>query len=130
MTAVEMAAVALGCAAVATDLYSRTIPNWLTGAGAAAGLVCGGWAAAAGMVVGFVIFAAAHWMGGMGGGDVKLMAAFGALLGPSQVITAAVLAAIAGGLMALVAVVCLKRKVIPYAPAIVCGAWLVLLGRS
>jgi prepilin peptidase CpaA len=67
----------------------------------------------------------------LGGGEVKLMAAFGALLGPTQVVAAAALAAIAGALMALAAMLLRPRRVsIPYAPAIVCGAWLALLGRS
>jgi prepilin peptidase CpaA len=122
-----------------TDLRWGTIPNWLTGAGAAAGLGCGWWSggvhgvasAAAGLVVGFLVFALAHWFGGMGGGDVKLMAAFGALLGPSQIVGAAALAAIVGALMALAALWWMPRRTaIPYAPAIVCGAWLVLWGRS
>jgi prepilin peptidase CpaA len=139
MTPAEIVAVGLGCAAVTTDLRRRTIPNWLTGGGVAAGLVCGWWSggvrgvaiAMAGMVVGFLLFAAAHWLGGMGGGDVKLMAAFGTLLGPSEVVGAAALAAIAGALMALAVMWrSPRRPAIPYAPAIVCGAWLVLWGRS
>ena len=41
MIAVAVAAVALGCAAVIGDLRTRTIPNWLSGGGVAAGLACG-----------------------------------------------------------------------------------------
>jgi Flp pilus assembly protein protease CpaA len=137
MTPATIAAVALGCAAIITDLWRGVIPNWLTGAGAAAGLGCGWWsggahgaaASTAGMVVGFLLFAPAFWLRGMGGGDVKLMAAFGALLGPSETVGAAALAAVAGALLALAAM-WRRRRSIPYAPAIVCGAWLVLLGRG
>jgi len=137
VTAAEIAAVALGCAATATDLRRRTIPNWLTAAGAAAGVICGGaagWrdaaAAVAGMAAGFLIFLVFHWLGGLAGGDVKLMAAFGALLGTRDVLAAAALAAIAGGVLACVAL--LRRPCavsIPYAPAITAGAWLVLWAR-
>ena len=139
MNPAAAAAVAVGCAAVVGDLRSRTIPNWLSATGAAAGVVCGVWSAGAhgllmalaGAAVGFAIFFVWHWMGGLGGGDVKLMAAFGALLGPSEIVIAAVLAAIAGaGLAVAVALWKPKAATIPYAPAIVAGVWLVLLGRS
>jgi prepilin peptidase CpaA len=129
----------LGCAAVASDLRRGTIPNWLTAGGVTAGLACGlasegarglGWAAA-GAVAGFALFFAMHALGGMGGGDVKLMAAFGALLGPSGILMCALLAAVAGGLLAAAsAIVSPGRPSIPYGPAIVLGAWLALLGRS
>jgi prepilin peptidase CpaA len=77
------------------------------------------------------VFLLLHWLGGMGGGDVKLMAGFGALLGPSGTVVAAVLASIAGGLLAAGLLLFQPRRAsIPYAPAIVLGAWLVLLGRS
>ena len=66
----------------------------------AAGILCGAWnggargaaMAVAGAGAGFAVFLLFHLLGGLGGGDVKLMAAFGALLGPSDVLTAAVLA--------------------------------------
>lgn len=139
MSAAELAAVALGCAAVACDLRQGAIPNWLPAGGVAAGLACGLWAggasglgvATAGAGVGFLVFLLLHWMGGLGGGDVKLMAGFGALLGPSGILTAALLAAIVGALLAVALMACRPRRAsIPYAPAIVLGAWLVLLGRS
>jgi prepilin peptidase CpaA len=138
MSPAVVSAVALGCAAVVGDLRARTIPNWLSGGGVAAGLVCGfwtagargGWLAVAGAATGFAAFFVWHWLGGLGGGDVKLMAAFGALLGPSDILTAAVLGAIAGALLALAAALWKPRvAAIPYAPAIVLGVWLVLLGR-
>jgi prepilin peptidase CpaA len=138
MTAAEIAAVALGTAAVVSDLRSGSIPNWLTGTGVAAGVICGGlsagWrgaaAALAGMAAGFAVFLVFHWFGGLAGGDVKLMAAFGALLGTRDVLAAAVLAAVAGGLLACAALLQSPRRVsIPYAPAITTGVWLVLWAR-
>jgi prepilin peptidase CpaA len=138
VTAAEVAAVALGCAAVSTDLRSGVVPNWLTAAGAAAGVVCAGFAsgwrgaaaALAGMAAGFLVFLVFHWLGGLAGGDVKLMAAFGALLGARDVLAAAALAAIAGALLACGALLRRPRPAsIPYAPAITAGAWLVLWAR-
>ena len=41
-------------------------------------------------------------MGGMGAGDVKLCAAIGAWIGPSQLFIALVLTGLVGGAMALV----------------------------
>jgi prepilin peptidase CpaA len=42
-----------------------------------------------------------YWLGGMGMGDVKLCAAIGAWIGPSQLLIALVAMGIAGGVMAL-----------------------------
>jgi prepilin peptidase CpaA len=133
MSAAEMFAVAAGCAALATDLSTRTIPNWLPAGSVAAGLACGLWSggaggmglAAAGAAAGFAVFLLIHWMG------VKLMAGFGALLGPAGILAAAAVAAVAGAVMAVAVVVCRPRQAtIPYAPAIVAGVWVVLMGRS
>ena len=132
-------AIALGCLAAFDDLRRNAVSNWINGVALLAGLlyhaICHGWAgfglAAAGALLGFVVFLIFYCLGAMGGGDVKLMAAFGALLGPSGILLAALLAAPIG---ALIAAVCLAwnrgRRTIPYAPAIVLGAWLALLGRG
>src|ERR1017187_8406646 len=136
MTPAVCIATGLGVAAVVEDLRRRRVPNWLTAAGAAGGLGCAAWSgwhglgiAAAGAVVGFLILLPFHWCGAMGGGDVKLMAAYGALLGPSGILLAAVFTAVFGGLSAAGASLCNRRaRAIPYAPAIVLGAWISLLG--
>lgn len=133
--ALPVAAV-LGLIAAEEDLRRRSVPNWLTAAGAAGGLACSagnGWhglgMAAAGAAAGFLILLPFHWLRAMGGGDVKLLAAFGALLGPSGILLAAVFAAVFGGLAAAGALVWRPgSRAIPYAPAIVLGAWVSLLG--
>jgi prepilin peptidase CpaA len=136
MTAGIAVAAGLGLAAVEEDLRRRQVPNWLTAAGAAGGLVCGAWGgwhglgiAACGALVGFLLLLPFHWCGAMGGGDVKLMAAYGALLGPSGTLLAVLFAAVFGGVSAAGTLLWNPRTVaIPYAPAIVLGAWISLLG--
>ena len=129
-------ALALGCSAVVEDLRRGAISNWINLSALAAGLfyhfIHQGWrglaTASAGALLGFAIFLVVYCMGGLGGGDVKLMAAFGALLGPLGILTAAVLASVIGGLMAAASLALRRRrKAIPYGPAIVLGAWLALL---
>jgi prepilin peptidase CpaA len=92
-----------------TDLRSRRIPNWLVLPFLLAGLVVSGalhgWAGIGhsleGMALGGLLFGLLGWMGGMGMGDVKLVAAIGAWIGPAQLVTALVITVIAGGVMAL-----------------------------
>jgi prepilin peptidase CpaA len=92
-----------------TDLRSRRIPNWLVIpfllVGFAVSGTLHGWhgivQSLAGLGVGALLFGLLHLMGGMGMGDVKLCAAIGVWIGPSQMLTALVLTGIAGGLIAL-----------------------------
>ena len=105
----QMAAVALGLAACVTDLRSRRIPNVLTFGAAALALVyhaaAGGWYGlgwgAAGWLAGAALFFPVFALGGMGGGDVKLLGALGAWLGPGEALYVGLYGAIAGGVMAL-----------------------------
>jgi len=149
---------AVGIAAVVEDLRSRTVSNWTTGGAVLSGLVVhlvrrgpsGLGEAALGMVFGFVVFLLFYLLGGMGGGDIKLMAGFGSLLGAGQIWNAALMTAICGGLMAVL-YLCGRaiwrwaragaagqlesggdapaRESIPYAPAITLGAWLTLISE-
>lgn len=144
-------ALLVGTAAVAEDLRTRTISNWTTFGAMAAGLlyhsVTGGWSGLGssliGLIVGFCAFLVFYLLGGMGGGDVKLMAGFGAILGGAVASgQAAIFAAGVGGVLALAVLGvrwlrALSRRqtianspFIPYAPAITAGAWLTLLARS
>ena len=94
------------------DLRTRRIPNYLTFGAAALGvgyaLITGGWAAAglsaAGWAVGLMLFIPFFCLRGLGGGDVKLLAALGAWFGPAGMLVLAFYTALAGGLMALVVV--------------------------
>jgi prepilin peptidase CpaA len=58
--------------------------------------------AASGWVVGVLLFLPFFMLGGMGGGDVKLLAALGAFLGPRDIVWLAVYSSIAGGAMAVI----------------------------
>ena len=95
------------------DGWKLKVPNWLTFhmvlgglafatyTGGSAGLL---WAFA-GAVVGLALLLPLHAIGGMGAGDVKLMAGIGAWMGPSLTLGAFVVSAIVGGLMAIAMVV-------------------------
>ena len=129
-------ALAVGAAAAGCDLTRRKIPNPLTVCGLAGALALHtldrGWRgslfAIAGALAGFAMFLVFYLARGMGAGDLKLMAVFGALLGPGGIAVAALFAAIVGGLMVLAwMLACRRARAIPYAPAIVLGAWLALL---
>ena len=90
------------------DFRGQRIPNWLTYSGLIAALAVrfaqGGWTGLKGGLVGMLlaggIFFLLFLIGGMGGGDVKLMAAVGAWVGLAQVGVLLIMSAIAGGLLA------------------------------
>jgi prepilin peptidase CpaA len=110
MTWAEQAVlVALLGAGVVTDLRRGMIYNWLTlpAAGLGVFLGCwqagwwGLWTALAGVLVGGGLLLLPFMMGALGGGDVKLLAAVGALAGPAFALKVAVYACLVGGLWAL-----------------------------
>tara|TARA_B100000315_G_scaffold212114_1_gene209304 strand:- start:689 stop:1108 length:420 start_codon:yes stop_codon:yes gene_type:complete len=108
MSMLYAAAITLAAAAVATDLRSRRILNWLTlpalGAGVTIGLVNGGFGGLAtslvGILVGGGLLLGPTLIGAMGAGDLKFQSAMGALLGPWFAAIALAVAAIFGGLLA------------------------------
>ena len=117
MTIFIVAIIALGIA-VYYDLRFRRIPNWLTLSALVAGIgyhaITGGFAGLGlsllGMAAGFGCFFLFYIAGGMGAGDVKLMAAIGSLIGPRDVLFAAAYTAIAGGVYALILIVAKKEN--------------------
>jgi prepilin peptidase CpaA len=157
MTTQVWIAVLVGLAATVDDLARRQIANWIPAAALAGGfgwqIGQDGWSGAlralAGAAVGFAVFLIFYLLGGMGGGDVKLMAGFGALLGTGRLIEAAMWTAGIGGVLALSAVTFqwTRRRLgygkaaltaeekergdsIPYAPAITLGVWLSLVPKG
>jgi len=98
------------CVATWTDVRSRRIPNWLVLPFLVAGVGVSAWQhgwhgvaqSLEGLALGAALFGVLFALGGMGMGDVKLAAAIGAWIGPSQLVLALVLTGLAGGVMALV----------------------------
>jgi prepilin peptidase CpaA len=164
VTAQAWIAGVVGIAAIVDDLARRQISNWIPCTAFAAGLILqtlhSGWrgtgSALLGTVTGAAVFLIFYLLGGMGGGDVKLMAGFGAVLGVKQLLEAALWTAGCGGLMAVVVIAGSqlrqfwtgRRRVhaaeaavagpgmrtraesIPYAPAIAAGVWLSLVPKT
>jgi len=100
-------AVAMGAAA-AIDLKSRRIPNALTISALVAGLVLrvplGFEAVGVGILgagLGLLLSGPFFLAGALGGGDVKLIVAVGAFMGPAQLIGACLLIALIGGVVAV-----------------------------
>lgn len=116
------AACSLALIAAGTDLWSRRIPNLLVLAGLLAGLlfgiITGGFnglvLALMGTSVGLGLLLIPYLTGGMGAGDVKLLMALGAILGPTSVFWVFIYSCLAGGVMALMVM-------------IVSGKWRVLM---
>ncbi|HLJ09810.1 MAG TPA: A24 family peptidase [Planctomycetaceae bacterium] len=85
------------------------VPNWLTFPMVASGLAynawLGGWdgfgTALVGMAVGLACLLPLYSVGGMGAGDVKLMAGVGAWLGASTTFSAFCVSTVVGGIMAV-----------------------------
>ena len=100
----------LGCG---WDVRTRRIPNVVTFGAAAAALlfytITGGVSgltfSAAGWLVASVLLCGSFLLGGMGAGDVKLIGALGAWLGPVEALWLAVFTGIAGGIAALLVAV-------------------------
>ena len=116
--AVVLTVIAGGGLTTAIDMRTRRIPNALTFGLAAFGLILAVaqvsgvsvMAALAGLAVGLVLMMPGHVIGATGGGDVKLMAAFGTLLGPGRIGMAFLYSAVAGGVLAMV-VAARRRRV-------------------
>ena len=113
MSFIHAGAIAVGVVAAAWDLKSRRIPNVLTFGSAVlailvhaylSGISGVGWAVA-GWFVGAAFFLPIFALGGMGAGDVKLLAALGAWLGPGPVAWVALFSLIAGGVLGLIVAV-------------------------
>jgi prepilin peptidase CpaA len=95
--------------AAVTDLRTQRVPNWLVFpfllVGIAVSTITRGWAGLESSLLGILAGAAElglfYFLGGMGMGDVKLLASVGAWIGPQQIFLAFVFMGLAGGVMAL-----------------------------
>jgi prepilin peptidase CpaA len=109
--------VAILLVASITDVRSGRIPNWLVVSGAALGLAVAGvqfgWRGAGdaclGLLGGFTLYFPLYLLRARGAGDVKLLAAIGAVVGLGSCVEIAVLSALCGGVMALAVAASKKR---------------------
>lgn len=97
-------------AATVYDIRFRRIPNWLVVAGMVTGFVWHGStlglpglaSAAAGLGLGFLLYFPLYLLRARGAGDVKLLAAIGAIIGAVNCLWIFLLTAILGGVIAFV----------------------------
>jgi prepilin peptidase CpaA len=109
MTAASIAAV--------IDVFSHRIPNWVTLTAFVAGLLINTWLAGAGgallalagAALGAALLLPFYSIRAIGAGDVKLLAAIGALLGPQALVSVAVYGALVGGAISVVILVVRRR---------------------
>ena len=95
--------------AAIVDVRSSRVPNFITFPLALVGLVFHALSASGngilfsleGLGLGFILLIGFYIYGGMGAGDVKLLAAVGAVLGPQNVFVVFLFTALFGGLYAL-----------------------------
>src|SRR5664279_775700 len=103
-------AFAVAAAGAFVDVRERRIPNWLTYPGIVLGFVLRGlllgWKGIGSALIGCLlagcIFLLFYLVRAMGAGDVKLVAAVGSLLGPTDALVMLLATAICGGVMAAV----------------------------
>jgi prepilin peptidase CpaA len=108
-SATEILVLVLVLVAAGTDIRWRKIPNWLTLSGILAGFGVNcwlsGWAGLAtsgeGLLLGFGVYIVLYALRAMGAGDVKLMAAVGSVVGPTNWILVFIASALAGGVLAV-----------------------------
>ena len=107
---IDLIPTAVASAAAALDLKFRKIPNWLTLGAVVLGVALqvarfganGLLVALAGAGLGLLILLPFYVLRAMGAGDVKLLAAIGALVGPQALISVVIYAALVGGVISLV----------------------------
>ena len=107
----EAVLLALVLGAAVYDVMYRRIPNWLNVLGVLAGIalntflfsgLAGTWFALKGLGLAFGIYVVLYALRAMGAGDVKLMAAVGAIVGWENWVGIFILAAIVGGIMSVI----------------------------
>jgi len=101
------------------DLRQRRVPNWLTLSAAICGFILnvwfcrlpGLWCSLEGLGIALAIYLPLYLLRGVGGGDVKLMAAIGAIAGPIYWIAIIVLTAVTGAIAGMALVLAKSRMI-------------------
>jgi Flp pilus assembly protein protease CpaA len=119
----------LALLAAGWDLKTRTIPNWLTVTAAVVGLVISPLEALKGIGLGLLIQLPFFYWGKIGGGDVKLLAAAGALAGWKNMLFLFFTGSIVQGLIAAIVVASHKGKTegVPRGPSFLVAVLLLFL---
>src|SRR5207244_2243119 len=107
------AAIICVVAAAIIDVLTQKIPNWFTLPSAFLGVIlnfhlCGTKGLSSsiiGLITGFLLLFFVYRLGGMGAGDVKLLCAAGAFLGPKLVFYSFIWMALVGGVLALILII-------------------------
>ncbi len=125
----RIALVILAVLAAGWDVKTRTIPNWLTVAAALTGLVLSPVEALKGVGIGFLIQLPFFYWGKIGGGDVKLMAAAGAIAGWKNLIFLFLTGSIVQGFIAVAVLAVRKGRTegVPRGPSFLVAVLLLLL---
>jgi prepilin peptidase CpaA len=153
----EVFAVGAATLAALVDVRSRRIPNWLTGGALLVGVGLNLWLRGAsglpfallGALLGGAILLPFYALRVMGAGDVKLLAALGAVVGPQALIMVVLYAVVVGGVISVVRLALHRRLAMsffdvvrrptqmrlsgvkaPYGVAIASGVYLSLLLRG
>lgn len=114
--------------ATVCDLRTRIIPDWISIAIGVSALIATTFGLhyttwlnlSLGALLGFTVGFVSFWLGGLGGGDVKLITALGAFVGPVPLIFVLFWMALAGGVLAIIARL-RKQDSFAYVPAIAAG---------
>ncbi|MBW8029364.1 MAG: hypothetical protein GJU73_11870 [Ferrovum sp.] len=120
----------LGCVlfvAAWTDVRSRRVSNEWLGLGLVVYVILSFLfgldprTALVGGLLGLLVFLPFYWLGGMGAADLKLMGLVGIYLGPHGLLYSALYTALAGGVLAVLALALRASRRLPYAVAIALG---------
>ncbi len=110
-----------------TDVRSRRVSNEWLGLGLVVYVILSFLfgldprTALVGGVLGLLVFLPFYWLGGMGAADLKLMGLVGIYLGPHGLLYSALYTALAGGVLAVLALALRASRRLPYAVAIAVG---------
>lgn len=130
MTAHALEAFVLGgvlFVAAWTDVRSRRVSNEWLGLGLVVYVILSFLfgldprTALVGGALGLLVFLPFYWLGGMGAADLKLMGLVGVYLGPYGLLYSALYTALAGGVLAVLALALRASRRLPYAVAIAVG---------